>query len=152
MRRRERDNNNNNNDDDFEEEDRPPSFERGRQRNLLFLTLSPPRIDIVDEADRDSFQIERVVHQLMSSLASEICRDEERERERRPATCLCTSGLKTGKYLRKRENEIDTIEHDYVCKSHRDVELGERERSSREDSHAKGDVLLRFRERTVVVL
>ena len=76
-------------DDDFEEEDSPapkPSPPRSRSPR----SLSPPRIDIVDEADQVCFQIERVVHRLMCS--------------------------------------------------------------SREDSHAKGDVLLRFRERTVVVL
>ena len=68
-------NNNNNNDDDFEEEDRPPSPEE-EEKPSLSPPLSPPRIDIVDEADRVCFQIERVVHRLMSSLASEICRDE----------------------------------------------------------------------------
>ena len=69
-------NNNNNNDDDFEEEDRPPSFGEEEEKPSLSPPLSPPRIDIVDEADRVCFQIERVVHRLMSSLASEICRDE----------------------------------------------------------------------------
>ena len=67
---------NNNNDDDFEEEDRPPSFGEEEEKPSLSPPLSPPRIDIVDEADRVCFQTERVVHRLMSSLASEICRDE----------------------------------------------------------------------------
>ena len=35
-----------------------------------------PHIDVVDEADQVCFQIERVIHRLMSSLASEICQDE----------------------------------------------------------------------------
>ena len=68
--------NNNNNDDDFEEEDSPAPKPASPPRSLSPRSLSPPRIDIVDEADQVCFQIERVVHRLMSSLASEICRDE----------------------------------------------------------------------------
>ena len=74
-------NNNNNDDDDFEEEDSPapkppPLFGEEEEKPSLSPPLSPPRIDIFDEADQVCFQIERVVHRLMSSLASEICRDE----------------------------------------------------------------------------
>ena len=68
-------NNNNNDDDDFEEED-SPAPRPSPPRSLSPRSLSPPRIDIADEADQVCFQIERVVHRLMSSLASEICRDE----------------------------------------------------------------------------
>ena len=68
--------NNKNNNDDFEEEDSPAPKPASPPRSLSPRSLSPPRIDIADEADQVCFQIERVVHRLMSSLASEICRDE----------------------------------------------------------------------------
>jgi len=55
--------NNGRNDDDEEEEK-----EKEKEEKQL--------IDIADEADEVCFQIERVIHRLMSSLASEICQDE----------------------------------------------------------------------------
>ena len=57
--------NNGRNDDEEEEEEEEEKEEEEKQF-----------INIVDEADEVCFQIERVIHRLMSSLASEICQDE----------------------------------------------------------------------------
>ena len=66
--------NNGRNDDDEEEEKEKEEEEEEKEKEEE--EEEKQLIDIADEADEVCFQIERVIHRLMSSLASEICQDE----------------------------------------------------------------------------